>query len=688
MSHSWNANRWSLEQSGILAEVALLRAAADESARHVRMLYFTFLLFAFYVAVIAFSTNDEQLLKGAGAHLPLLDVELPLLAFYIVVPLLVLIFHSHLLNQFFLLSRKLFRLDQALRSLPAGQETTQRELPFPLIFSYQIIGTHHPSLIRWSFQAAVTVTVLLLPLVLLALLQWKFLPYHGAWITFEHRVVFTLDLLLLWLFWPRLSSRSGRWRAWFPYSRRWRLWGEAWCLTRPRNWYQRIRMGGVWMSTFLPLLGVWLLLVPPGSGLEWFMGYQEWLDGIHRNLVLRERTLMRREPPVALLFAGHVKTDEERAKLWQEAGEGLDLRGRDLRYADFSGSKLWNADLREARLQEADLRRTQLQGANLREARLPGADLWRARLQGASLWMAQLPGTYFIGAQLQGANLGSAELPGANLRETRLQGANLWEARLQGVNLEKAQLQGANLGEARLQDANLGKARLQGVNLERAQLQGANLREARLPGADLREAQLQGANLEEARLPGANLRDAVVYGTGFRNAELSLADLRALRSSPVEAELASPLMSLFGKRSAFSGIEALEDRLTREGEHWSEAGRERVAQAIERFWSIVFDPPLAPTRLSPLQGFDVMHDQEGLFAAWPAPAAAGFEQARADYRTALACADPYIAKGMWRQAKPPDWSEEKPDPVLEQTLTERAASGECPVLAEILEKNP
>ncbi len=63
----WDTNRWSLEETDVLDKLAVVRSSADESARHVRGLYFTFLLFAFYVAVIVFSTTDEQLLKETGA---------------------------------------------------------------------------------------------------------------------------------------------------------------------------------------------------------------------------------------------------------------------------------------------------------------------------------------------------------------------------------------------------------------------------------------------------------------------------------------------------------------------------------------------------------------------------------------------------------------------------------------------
>jgi hypothetical protein len=56
-------------------EIDTLLASVNDAARHVRGLYFTFLLFAFYVAVIVFSTTDEQLLKETGARLPLLNVQ-------------------------------------------------------------------------------------------------------------------------------------------------------------------------------------------------------------------------------------------------------------------------------------------------------------------------------------------------------------------------------------------------------------------------------------------------------------------------------------------------------------------------------------------------------------------------------------------------------------------------------------
>jgi len=101
-------------------------------------------------------------------------------------------------------------------------------------------------------------------------------------------------------------------------------------------------------------------------------------------------------------------------------GERADLRGADLRGANFGG-----ADLEGANLGRADLRRADLEGVNLGRADLRGADLEGANLRGADL----------RGADLEGANLGRADLRGANL---------------EGANLGRADLRGANLGGAKL----------------------------------------------------------------------------------------------------------------------------------------------------------------------------------------------------------------------------------------------
>ena len=376
----WDPNYWSLSEG----KLAVLHASANESARHVRGLYVTFLLFAFYIAVIVFSTTDQQLLKETGARLPLLNVELPLLGFYIFIPWLVLIFHVHLLTQFFFLSRKLHNLNQAIASLPEDIQHNHRELPFPLVFSHMIVGRHHAGLLRWAFSAAVLVTVIIVPITLLLAIQWKFLPYHSSWITLNHQTVFLFDILLLWTFWPRMLAPSGQWRM------KWQ-----------RQQILRMLVAGV--STMVVFVASVLLLVPPDDGIERFLGEQAWLNIFHRNLDLTEKTLMKTEPPPELI-AAYIARDDLPEKVWLDHGKPLDLRKRDLRNANFEQATLWDVDLRKAKLQSVDLRGANLQGADLRKAKLQGADLEGANLQGADLGGADLQGADLEGARLQGVS--------------------------------------------------------------------------------------------------------------------------------------------------------------------------------------------------------------------------------------------------------------------------------------------
>jgi hypothetical protein len=65
---------------------AARRGAVDEAARLARNVYLSFLLLGTYIAIIIGSTTDMQLLKGSPVTLPLLNVQLPIVGFYAMVP--------------------------------------------------------------------------------------------------------------------------------------------------------------------------------------------------------------------------------------------------------------------------------------------------------------------------------------------------------------------------------------------------------------------------------------------------------------------------------------------------------------------------------------------------------------------------------------------------------------------------
>jgi hypothetical protein len=86
-----------------------LRGAADEAARLAQNLYLSFLLLGTYIAVIIGSTTDVQLLKVSPVTLPVLNVPLPIVGFYVFVPWLLLLVYFNLLLHLTFLAQKLHR---------------------------------------------------------------------------------------------------------------------------------------------------------------------------------------------------------------------------------------------------------------------------------------------------------------------------------------------------------------------------------------------------------------------------------------------------------------------------------------------------------------------------------------------------------------------------------------------------
>jgi hypothetical protein len=106
------------------AEKAL--AAANEAAQTVSNLYITLLLLGTYIGIIIASTTDEQLFR-IPSHPALLNVQLPILGFYIFIPWLFLLFHFELLLQFALLGHKLHVFEQFETDLSGAEIGALRE---------------------------------------------------------------------------------------------------------------------------------------------------------------------------------------------------------------------------------------------------------------------------------------------------------------------------------------------------------------------------------------------------------------------------------------------------------------------------------------------------------------------------------------------------------------------------------
>jgi uncharacterized protein YjbI with pentapeptide repeats len=500
-----------------------LLASLNASAERFQTLWFSFLGLTLYLAIAALATTHRNLLLGEPQVLPILNIKVELLPFYVIAPLLYLVFHFYLLMMLALLARTAAEFDKQLRTtLPDEPERERyRAQVGNGLFLQLLVGMkgERTGVNALLMGLIALITIVLAPLATLILMQMMFLPYHHLRITWWHRAIVVADLVLIVVmtyrcFFPRgvrkaplvlgTLSRKPRWAA-----------ATGFCVLLAAAlgplayWlsFQQGRWAGEPRTPSFTVWTQWMEGEPPPFP-EVLPDYAPTANGIvfrlfPDRLQLSHQTIIGKE--------GLEKTKEEIASRGGAFVPTLNLDMRDLQAAVFSG-----ADLRGVALQGAVM-----VGANFQAARLDGAHLTAAQLQGADLSGAQLQGTQLLHAWLQGADLLGARLDGADLTAARLQGADLLGARLPGANLNSAAMQGASLAFAELQGADLSGAQLQGADLQSAQLQGAVL---------------SGAELQGANLSGADLARSAFDGSFVFRTNIAVADLATMAARSVHAD--------------------------------------------------------------------------------------------------------------------------------------------------------
>jgi uncharacterized protein YjbI with pentapeptide repeats len=577
---------------------------ADSASRHVNTVHLTFLLFVAYVLVTIASTSHEQLLRIDPVSLPLLDVEVPILGFYVVVPWLVILLHFNLLLQLYLLSRKLFVLQSGLDD-PAGTSLDEYRVQlFSFPFTNMLVG-HHRRLIHVLLAVMVTVTFIVVPLVALLGAQVAFLPFHSTRITVLQRLAVHLDLLMLWILWPMIVMPSGGLLDWWRAAIGW-LRSGATAVVAATRWARKrapptrvarpsdaprlapgagIRapwLAGLGLGSLATIIVSFLTAVVPGEPLErwianvlperWIIRggscpqgcwavthrvFDSWESPFPRNLRLANAVLINGEPPPAALDKlrrrplglRHVVGIRdfvlpERRELLEQL-RGLDLTNRDLRFADLRGAVLVKADLRGADFTGADLRGADLSAANL----IP----FDTRL-GERCLSRPLPPPLFVEDGMLEAPACRSTLSKANVSTALLPWAHLDHS-----DLRESDLSRALLVEARFYRAVLDRAVMSGALAYRAYLRDASLRRAQLRDADFRLADLggvalQGASLENTRLNGADLSDAKLDGCSLRNTRLRAARARATSFRGADLR-SSDLTAASFERASFAGAD-------------------------------------------------------------------------------------------------------------------------------------
>jgi uncharacterized protein YjbI with pentapeptide repeats len=453
------------------------RKSVEDAASVTTGMWLSYLFVLVYIGIAAGAVTHKDLFLENPVKLPFVsDVPLPLVAFFILAPIIFIVSHAYTLVHFVMLSAKVGVFNQELQRQLGNAAETKEYLRWQLpanIFVQILAGPARLRRGRLGFLSnrIAWISLVIGPVLLLLLVEVQFLPFHSEGITWAHRIFVLVDVFLLWTLWPAVVDGESE-------------------MKRPRRWPQkRLLLGG------FAAIGVAITAATfPGEWLDEHIGNKQWIPPNSITAWLGARDAVNDQPIWTSIHDLLVncpfdpKSQQRRSRF----SNTLVLPGFNaLEAAKIDDSKLGpfeytftrkNGHFEGAIFQGADLRKI-----NLENAYLQGASLLQAKLQGAQLYNARLQGADLNQAKLQGASLDNAQLQGAKMDGVYLQGAWALKADLMGASLSGAQLQGTVLNHAQLQGTKLNHAQLQGTVLDAAQLQGASLDGAYLWRAGLNE---------------------------------------------------------------------------------------------------------------------------------------------------------------------------------------------------------
>jgi uncharacterized protein YjbI with pentapeptide repeats len=546
--------------------------AVNQTSTTARVNWIFFISLIAYLFVAVASVTHADLLLDNPIKLPLLSVEIPLSRFFTYIPLTFLLIYVSVLLQQALLASQARELNHRISNAEGEWKIykNRRHPSRPKLSTYFLVqhlaGPVQARPVQYLTSATLWLTLGVLPVVLILLYQIVFLPYHDAMTTLWHKIcvataaIASLMLLRMLAPLPRLLSYS------FLTFQSLAILFSTLVATVPGSISDRLTRASPFLTFRVPLgdatasnerRAFWPTALLFEGSVNYVTGRTN--SVFSRNLVLPDVKVSSRQ--------GTEKT-------------AINLRNRDLRYANFD-----RADLRDIDFTAANLTGSRFVGANLRRSKFscekPGEppnlaqewERWRGKVQrNVEYFDTFTPDdkwswvtTWFDDAcrieyksgcpRLQGANFTSADLRGSDLKSAELSGVTFRSANLQGMDLAGVRACSAKFSEANLQATDLSQGTFVGASFTSARMHGAKLQDANLGLASLLFARLQGADLSRTWAPisdfrvsdlsYANLTDTVFRAADLRNVELwgahlpvgstmILADLSGARARPLD----------------------------------------------------------------------------------------------------------------------------------------------------------
>jgi len=200
-------------------DVEALEKSLNDAATRVSAIRVSFLIFGLYLVIAAGAVTHRQLFLKDPVKLPVLNIDLLLVGFFFLAPILFVIFHAYVLIQVLLLGRTAAAynnaVDRTITTQPANAAMRQRLAN--TLFAQIFAGSprERDGWLGWLLKTMAWITLAIAPVLILLVFQYKFLPYHSHLVTWTHRVLILAELATVFTLWPLAldPQRDMNWRS-------------------------------------------------------------------------------------------------------------------------------------------------------------------------------------------------------------------------------------------------------------------------------------------------------------------------------------------------------------------------------------------------------------------------------------------------------------------------------------------
>lgn len=184
-------------------DLDIARKSVEDAASVCTGLWLSYLGVLVYLGVAAGAVTHKDLLLENPVKLPFLsDVPLPLIAFFVLAPIVFIVSHSYTIVHLVMLAAKVGVFNTELLAqvgdAPATKETRERlRRQLPSNIFVQILAG--PEDIRrgglgFLSNTIAWISLVIGPILLLLLIQVQFLPFHLWWVTLIHRLAVVAEV--------------------------------------------------------------------------------------------------------------------------------------------------------------------------------------------------------------------------------------------------------------------------------------------------------------------------------------------------------------------------------------------------------------------------------------------------------------------------------------------------------------